>query len=50
MVVPAENQSDDYYTFFETFINELALQNMYVVARRVYNKDNNPQYVALIPR
>lgn len=50
MVLPAEKQSDDYYTFFKTFLSELALQNMYAVARRVYNRDNNPQYVALIPR
>ncbi|KAL1512543.1 hypothetical protein ABEB36_002125 [Hypothenemus hampei] len=50
IVLPNQQQSEEYLQFINTFIDQLAEENKYIIARRVYNKDYNPMFVVLIPR
>ncbi|XP_066146382.1 uncharacterized protein [Euwallacea fornicatus] len=50
LVLPDQGQSLGYLQFFHALVDELIELDMCIIARRVFNKDLNPKFVALIPR
>ncbi|CAG9762215.1 unnamed protein product [Ceutorhynchus assimilis] len=48
-VIP-DPKCPNYFECFNTLVEQLEQANLYVIARRVYNKDFNPKFVALIPK
>ncbi|XP_066252761.1 uncharacterized protein [Euwallacea similis] len=50
LVLPDQGQSLEYLKFFHALVNQLIELDMCIIARRVFNKDMNPKFVALMPR